>query len=393
MDSSVRTLFTAVLVGLSARAQALDVYVVRHAETMGNATGDYSEQNQRTFSPKGLEQIQALPAALVGLRFDAVLVSPAWRTQQTILPYLQTNSLAADLMAELEECGCDVMGNEPAADVPRGGPMEVVENGCESFGVPEGVMRFAPTSAAEAAAQMRLAAAAITNRYAGTNQAVLVVTHGCLGGRLIEILLGLKPMGRFSVVNAAVSHLRLSPGERGDVLTLNGQPLPPMGRRLLLRDSLSDLPGFRDLAGEWRVHAGDDPAWAQPDLDDTAWPRTAVPGGWEKDALTNYDGTAWYRHCFAWETADPFSPGTNRFVLVLGAVDDADETFLNGTRIGAAGLFPPNAQTAWDQLRAYEFSGSLLQPTNVLAIRVSDTGGGGGIWRPPVALGPAGSFE
>jgi hypothetical protein len=75
--------------------------------------------------------------------------------------------------------------------------------------------------------------------------------------------------------------------------------------------------------------------------------------------------------------------------LVLGAVDDADETFLNGEKIGAAGQFPPAQGTAWDQPRCYVFAPDLLQEENLLAVRVADWMGGGGIWRGPVAIGPA----
>ena len=73
----------------------------------------------------------------------------------------------------------------------------------------------------------------------------------------------------------------------------------------------------------------------------------------------------------------------------MGAIDDADETFLNGQRIGATGEFPPAQVTAWDKPRLYEFDRSLLAETNVLAVRVSDWMGGGGIWKGPVAVGPA----
>ena len=34
------------------------------------------------------------------------------------------------------------------------------------------------------------------------------------------------------------------------------------------------------LAREWRFSAGDDPAFARPDYDDSGWSRIAVPTGW-----------------------------------------------------------------------------------------------------------------
>ena len=71
----------------------------------------------------------------------------------------------------------------------------------------------------------------------------------------------------------------------------------------------------------------------------------------------------------------------------MGAIDDADETYLNGKQIGKFGEFPPAKVTAYDLPRLYEFKPELLQETNVIAIRVSDWGGGGGIWKGPVGVG------
>ena len=88
-------------------AHALDIYIVRHAETMGNVTLDYSEINQNTLSPKGLQQVAALPAKLEGLKFDEILVSPAWRTQKTILSYLEKNDRKAEICPEIEEVDCN----------------------------------------------------------------------------------------------------------------------------------------------------------------------------------------------------------------------------------------------------------------------------------------------
>ena len=75
--------------------------------------------------------------------------------------------------------------------------------------------------------------------------------------------------------------------------------------------------------------------------------------------------------------------------IAFGAIDDADETFLNGRKIGQSGAFGPDRKTEWRTPRVYEFDRSLLTATNVLCVRVADFGGDGGIWRGPVAIGPA----
>ena len=135
--------------------------------------------------------------------------------------------------------------------------------------------------------------------------------------------------------------------------------------------------------------AGDDPARAQVDFDDTSWKTAIVPLRWEDDALPDYDGMAWYRLRFSVPAEALDRWHGKPIAILLGAVDDADETYLNGRKIGASGAFPPDEKTAWDVLRLYEFDRGLIQGENVLAVRVSDTMGNGGIWRGPVAIGPA----
>jgi len=148
------------------------------------------------------------------------------------------------------------------------------------------------------------------------------------------------------------------------------------------------FPSYTSLAGSWHIAAGDDPAWAKTECDDSSWKWTVIPGGWEKDALPDYDGMAWYRLRFNIPDQKEESWGEKPLAISLGAIDDADETFLNGTLIGQTGEFPPAKVSAWDTRRLYKFDRSLLKQDNVLAIRVSDWGGGGGIWKGPVALGP-----
>ena len=106
----------------------LDVYLIRHAETIGNVTGDYSEENQRLFSPKGRKQIKGIVRKLKNYEFDQVIVSPTWRTRQTILPYLRANNITAEIWPEIEECCCGSRGNmDPAENIPFGDEIMISE--------------------------------------------------------------------------------------------------------------------------------------------------------------------------------------------------------------------------------------------------------------------------
>jgi signal transduction histidine kinase/DNA-binding response OmpR family regulator len=49
---------------------------------------------------------------------------------------------------------------------------------------------------------------------------------------------------------------------------------------------------FQDL---WRARAGDDPRWAAPAFDDSAWPAVPIFGTWRDLGLGGYDGVVWLR--------------------------------------------------------------------------------------------------
>lgn len=143
--------------------------------------------------------------------------------------------------------------------------------------------------------------------------------------------------------------------------------------------------GLNLASNKWRLKLGDDPAWAQPDFNDKDWKLVQVPATWE-GSLGEVDGFGWYRFKFNINLADlPDGPLT----LTFGAVDDVDATYLNGQKIGQTGEFPPNVGggATWNAARRYVVPRSLLrEKDNVIAVRVYDGGGGGGIWQGPVRI-------
>lgn len=111
------------------------------------------------------------------------------------------------------------------------------------------------------------------------------------------------------------------------------------------------------------------PVWAAVDLDDSDWDLLPVPSQWEAAGYPGLDGIGWYRTTFEL-TAEEAATG---IVLGLGMIDDSDITWLNGQEIGRFDL-------GWNVARRYEVSPEVLQVgTNVLAVRVEDFQGGGGI--------------
>ena len=109
--------------------------------------------------------------------------------------------------------------------------------------------------------------------------------------------------------------------------------------------------------------------WAAPDFDARAWPTMPLPGLWESQpGLATYDGVVWFRR----EIDLPARLVGQPLTLRLGRVDDADSTYFNGVRVGSG--------SGYQNLRSYPVPAGLARAgRNVIAVRVLDTGGGGGI--------------
>lgn len=157
---------------------------------------------------------------------------------------------------------------------------------------------------------------------------------------------------------------------------------------LLSRTDTLHFPNYVRLEEGWVLAAGDDPAWSDPAFDDRGWRAARVGIRWEDDLLPDYDGEACYRLRFTVPADAARRWQGVPLAVLLGAVDDADVTYLNGQEIGRSGAFPPESQTAYNTPRLYPVDSSVLTGENVLAVRASDWGGNGGIWRGPVLIGP-----
>jgi len=143
-----------------------------------------------------------------------------------------------------------------------------------------------------------------------------------------------------------------------------------------------DLAGFAHvyrermtaIARHWHAGALRQPepagnAWAQPEVNDKDWPTLQVPKVWEEQGLEGFDGIVWYRRTVELSAAQAQGPA----VLKLGTIDDSDDTYVNGQRVGAT----PD----WDAQRNYAIPPGLLRPgRNVIAVRVTDGGGDGGFY-------------
>jgi hypothetical protein len=130
------------------------------------------------------------------------------------------------------------------------------------------------------------------------------------------------------------------------------------------------------LNGDWYFNLGDNMKFAKPEYDDSEWEKIYVPSNWHREGFRNYHGFAWYRKKVNIDYSEK-----DALYLELGRIDDVDEVYLNGNLIGRTGGFPPDYYTAWNYDRRYHLPQEYLNKggKNVIAVRVYDEGGEGGI--------------
>ncbi|MCF8366526.1 MAG: hypothetical protein K9H16_12135 [Bacteroidales bacterium] len=145
-----------------------------------------------------------------------------------------------------------------------------------------------------------------------------------------------------------------------------------------------DLKRIVDLQGIWKFTIGDNENWARPDFNDAQWEEIRVPGNWESQGFNGYDGYAWYR------TTAILPPDLKEAAcyLKLGYIDDVDEVYINGIRIGQTGQFPPDYSTAFRADRLYIIPHKIecTDGEISIAVRVFDEGGEGGFIQGEVSI-------
>ena len=133
---------------------------------------------------------------------------------------------------------------------------------------------------------------------------------------------------------------------------------------------------------------GDKADWKKLNFDDSKWGTIKTNVIWEFQGFTDYNGYAWYRFHFTLPSSFKNNSYWKDSVRIyLAKIDDVCAAYLNGTQIGQTGSFPEDVKgyvTAYNQISEFHFSANdpalKWDGENVLAVRVYDGGGGGGIY-------------
>jgi sialate O-acetylesterase len=114
-----------------------------------------------------------------------------------------------------------------------------------------------------------------------------------------------------------------------------------------------------------------DTACPASSYDDSRWGTMKLPVSWENE-IGQFDGVIWFRR----EVDIPAEWAGLDLFLELGPIDDMDITYLNGERVGGM-----EEQGLWQANRLYPVAAQLVKPgPNLIAVRVLDTQGGGGLY-------------
>jgi alpha-galactosidase len=133
---------------------------------------------------------------------------------------------------------------------------------------------------------------------------------------------------------------------------------------------------------------GDNQIWSNASFNDESWKEIETGKVWQNQSYANYHGYAWYRiHVRIPSSLKNNALWKDSLRIFLAHVNDVDDTYLNGVKIGHIGGFPDEQGgyvSKWPAIRDYHLA--ITNPAirwdeeNIIAIRVYDGGGTGGIF-------------
>ena len=138
-------------------------------------------------------------------------------------------------------------------------------------------------------------------------------------------------------------------------------------------------PKNEGLAQEWFSERHNDSAWFDIGTDGP-WEQQSVGKQWKQQHGTDYDGFGWYRNR---AVVVPPSDTPRKIILAFGAVDEACRIWVNGRSVLDRPYPYKGNSDSWMQPFAIDITEHIrYDRPNVLAVRVEDSTGAGGIWRP-----------
>jgi len=120
------------------------------------------------------------------------------------------------------------------------------------------------------------------------------------------------------------------------------------------------------LEGLWRFHPGDNPAWAQPQFDDSQWSLLRSDRDWSTQGFDRYSGLGWYRFHVT------LPPDADNASLILPHIFTSYEVYANGQLASRFGRMPPGPEArSTHAVQLYPLPRAALRSRDLeIAIRV-----------------------
>ncbi|MCC5849065.1 MAG: histidine phosphatase family protein [Verrucomicrobia bacterium] len=203
------------------------ITLIRHAQSMGNRTGDYSHLQADSLSETGRGQAWNLAVNLASEPFDKIIVSPLARTLETAVPYLERTDQYAEIWPEIAEMRWQKT-HEPRADdwcrETCSPPSDLPER--FTFYENRKIKPAAtpPETNEEQRCRLYIAKERILNLQRQGYASVLFISHGIFVRELICALLNLPGALSFPTENCAAHQLLYDEEEGWRVIYLNRLP-------------------------------------------------------------------------------------------------------------------------------------------------------------------------
>ena len=197
--------------------------------------------------------------------------------------------------------------------------------------------------------------------------------HSSWGGTPIEAWTGAKFLGKEKDFQKVLEDIK------------NSGPDIEKYNQWLLTHSVIDI--SKKTEDIWKNLEFNDSECSEINYPDSNWKVMDLPRYWESTNVGNFDGVIWFRK----EIQIPPNWIGKNLKLELGPIDDMDKTFVNGVLVGSH-----EEVGFYDVDRVYNVPGDAVLPNKlVIAVRVVDNQGGGGIWgaKEKLKIYPSGSNE
>lgn len=117
-------------------------------------------------------------------------------------------------------------------------------------------------------------------------------------------------------------------------MIVSGHMFPSLPCAALAASLLLAAPAIAPAA-DWKVQAGDNPAWAEPGFDDSQWRAVPLPATWEQLGLQDLGGMVWFRGTIHLDEEARLAAAGDRLGLLLGSPRAGSyEVWAGGRRLG-----------------------------------------------------------